>query len=499
VKRSWARRTVELHDELAAIANDDPRWWLLAGSAAVAEPWPARPGYVVSDAEPSADTFIGYRAAAAPSIDLLRDPLRDAIDRARAARTALRELDGTLPDQPLAVTLARNDRTITEPSTLEAAAFAIGSSCLVGALDDPTLPDQLAAVLRGHAPAPWHGPTPFVCVSIGDDPLETARHGHRRAWQWGRGPWLGLGRTGELATVSTCHLVVDGYGHACLSGRIHTLVAEARAASDRLARATLTPLPYAVARTALHALPPLPPVAEAVPLGVAWQELAGPSLRALPLTYAVGRILHRAANRPDGRFSPTLQIPVTPGRLDDPERRRRRAMPAVVSVRFEGGVPEPYDAFEARARTVLERETRGVGLCARMVAAARAAPAPLTWKRRGFSTARPAWLDRVSDVLGGRACLSRIRIDSPIPPSCAVSSPSRYASAGDSLGACVVTVVDDGSRAALTVCGSGIAGSNAAASTLLEELLALTATRDAHHSRNFDKLADKFETTRKRR
>ena len=113
MKRSWARRTVELHDELAAIADDDPRWWLLAGSAAVAEPWPARPGYVVSDAEPSADTFIGYRAAPAPGIDHTRDLLRDAIDRARAARTALRELDGTLPDQPLAVTLARDDRTIT--------------------------------------------------------------------------------------------------------------------------------------------------------------------------------------------------------------------------------------------------------------------------------------------------------------------------------------------------------------------------------------------------
>jgi len=492
VKRSWAQRAAELHGELTAIASDDPRWWLLAGGAAVAEPWRARPGYVVSDDEPSADTFIGYRASPAPGIDLLRDPVRDAIDRARAARTALRELDGTLPDQPLAVTLARDDRTITEPSTLEAAAFAIGRSCLVAALDDPTLPHQLAAVLRGHAPAPWHGPTPFVCVSIGDDPIETARHGHRRAWRSGRGPWLGLGRTGELATVSTCHLAIDGYGHACLTGRIHALVAEARAASDRVVRTTLSPLPYLTARNALHSLPPLAPVAGAVPLGVAWQELAGPSLRALPLAYAVGRILHRAAHRPDARFSPTLQIPIAPGRPDDPERRRRRAMPAAVSVRFDGGVAEPYSTFEARARTVLDRETRGVGLCARLVAAARAAPTPLTWKRRGFSTSRPRWLDRVSDVLGGRACLSRIRIDSPIPSSCAVSSPSRYASAGDLLGACVVTVVDDGSRAALTVCGSGIAGTSATATLLLEEILALTETRVANHARNFDKLADKF-------
>jgi hypothetical protein len=144
-------------------------------------------------------------------------------------------------------------------------------------------------------------------------------------------------------------------------------------------------------------------------------------------------------------------------------------------VRFEGGEPEPYATFEARARTVLARETRGLGLCARLVAAARAAPTPLAWKRRGFSTSRPGWLDRVSDVLGGRACLSRIRIEAPIPPSCAVSSPSRYASASDPLGACVVTVVDDGHRAAITVCGSGVAGDGAAARALLDELLTLTA------------------------
>jgi len=465
VKRSWVRRTTELRDELAAVAGDDPRWWLLAGSAAAAEPWPARPGYVVSDAEPGADTFIGYRASP-PA-----DPLRDAIDRARAARAALRELDGTLPDQPLAVTITRGDRAVTEPSALDAAAFAIGRHCVVAALDDPTLPQQLAAAARGIEPPPWRGATPFVCVSIGDDPIEVARHGHRRAWRDRRGPWLGLGRAGGLATVSTCHLAVDGYGHACLTGRICALVEAA--ATERLARGPWSPAAH-------HALahwtpPPLSTVAGAAPLGVAWQELDGPSPRALPLAYAVGQLLHRAAGRPDARFSPTLQIPVAPGRLDDPERRRRRAMAAIVSVRFAASAPEPFAAFEARSRAILERETHGQGLCARLIAAARAAPTPLAWKRRGFSTARPRWLDRVSEVLGGRACLSRIRIDTPLPPSCAASSPSRHASPDDPLGACVVTVVDDGSRAAITVCGSGLAGSATGARALLDDILALTA------------------------
>lgn len=484
MKRSWVRRTAELRGELAAVAGDDPRWWLLAGGAAVTEPWPARPGYVVSDAEPGADTFIGHRAP------VPIDPLRDAIDRARAARTALRELDGTLPEQPLAVTLARGDRAVTEPSTLDVAAFAIGPRCVVAALDDPTLLPQLAAAARGIAPPPWRGPTPFVCVSIGDDPIEVARHAHRRAWRDQRGPWLGLGRAGELATVSTCHFVVDGYGHACLTGRIHAL-AEA-AASERLARGAWSPathhgfhaLPAHHASPALPhwTPPPLPPVPGAVPLGVAWQELEAASPRALPLAYAVGQLLHRASGRPDARFSPTLQIPVAPGRLDDPERRRHRAMPAVVSVRFDAGAAEPFEVFEARARAILERETLGLGLCARLVAAARAAPTPVTWKRRGFSTERPRWLDRVSDVLGGRACLSRIRIDTALPPSCAASSPSRHASSGDPLGACVITVVDDGSHAAITVCGSGIAGSAAAARALLDDLLARTTTPAAPHT-----------------
>ena len=470
--RGWIRRAAELRGELAAIAGDDPRWWLLAGGAALAERWPARPGYIASDAEPGADTFIGHRAPP-PT-----DPLRDAIDRARAARAALRDLDGALPDQPLAVTIARGARAIAEPSALDAAAFAIGPHCVIAALDDPTLPAQLAAAARGTAPPPWRGPTPFVCVSIGDDPIETARHGHRRAWRDGRGPWLGLGRAGELITVSTCHLVVDGYGHATLTGRIHALLE----ATARGAWSAAHPAHHPHGSHLHAALPALTPVAGAVPLGVAWQELVGPGVRALPLAYAVGRILHHATAvsgarpgaRPHAQFSPTLQIPVAPGRLDEPERRRRRATAAIVSVRFAAGGPEPFERFEARARGVLERETLGVGLCARLLAAARAAPAPLAWKRRGFSAARPGWLDRVSDVLGGRACVSRIRIDTPVPPSCAVSAPSRHASAGDPLGACVVTVVDDGDRAAITVCGSGLAGSSAGARGLLDAILALT-------------------------
>src|SRR5262245_21892532 len=97
--RAWARRTVELHRELAAIGEADLRWWLLAGGFSAAEAW-ALPGpYLACDAEPDADTFMGYRAPPP------RDLVRDAIARATAAQTALREIDGELPDQPLAVTI----------------------------------------------------------------------------------------------------------------------------------------------------------------------------------------------------------------------------------------------------------------------------------------------------------------------------------------------------------------------------------------------------------
>lgn len=441
--RAWARRAAELHGELVALAEPDPRWWLLAGGAAVAERAPARAGYIIADAEPTADTFLGH-VSPAPA-----DPFADAIARARAARTAIRELDGTLPDQPLAVTIAEHGgRAVTRPSSLTHAAFAIGDRCVVADLDTVTS-EQL---LQGSDVSA----TPFVCVSIGDDPIATARHGHRRAWVGGAGPWLGLGRSGELATVSTCHMVVDGYGHARLAARIAELCPARPGTSPELF---------------IGQPGQLAPVPGGIPLGIAWRELAYPPPRVVPLAYALGRILHRAAGRPDAPFSPTFQIPVAPGERDDPMRRRRRVIQPSFSVRFFAGEPEPLAAFEARTRDRLDREARGTGLTARLLAAARAAPAPLAWKRRTMSVHRPRWLDRFAEVIGGRACLSRIRLDVPLAPTCAVSSPARLVTSSDPLGGCVITILDDGTRSAITACGSGLAGSPSAAAALIDELL----------------------------
>lgn len=463
--RAWARRAASLHGELAAIAELDPRWWLLAGAAAAIETAPPRAGYITRDAELGGDTFMG-QAAPPP-----RDPIAEAIARARAAREALRELDGELPGQPLAVTLRKRGETVLDPSALEVAAFAAGGRVLALRLDDPALPARLAALIEGDGggTSPHReGPVPFVCVSIGEDPIEVARHGHRRAWADGRGPWIGIGRAGGLATVSTCHLVVDGYGHARITSRIAALAALAPIA----ALAPLGPAGAPLGPAGAPRLPPLAPVPGAIPLGVAWRALPVPAPRALPLAYALGALLHRRAGVPGARFSPTFQVPLTPGERADPNRRRRRVLSASLSVRFEGGAPEPYAAFAARARGILAREAQGQGLVSRLLAATRAAPAPVAWKRRGIGAERPRWLDRVADVLGGRASLSRIYAEAPLQPTCAVAPPPRLASAADPLGACVITVIDDGARAAITACGSGLAGTSADAAELLDELLA---------------------------
>jgi hypothetical protein len=442
--RRWAQRTADLHDELVALADfhgGDPRWWLVAGGAALA--WEPRAGYITSDAEPASDTFLGWREPP-PA-----DPAGDAVARVIAARDAIRALDGALPDQPLAVTIRRTgDGAIAVPSALDVAAFAIGDRTWCASLVDPrALGADLARVLAGHAPqllrALGAGPTPFVVVTLGDEPAVTARHGHRRAWHdngASAGPWLGLSRADGMAIVSTCHMVVDGYGHALLAAKIRT--------SD-----------FGLRTSDSGSVPEVRSPKSEVPLSLAWCSLDSP-LRALPLAYATGILLHRLAEHPTSRRSPTFQIPVAPGAPDDPARRARRVVPALASVHFDDGAPEPFARFAERARAAIAREAAGSGLVTRLMAAVRAAPTPIAWKRRAIGATRPRWLAPVADVLGGRACVSRIRIDEPLPATCAVSSPA----APDGL---VVTVVDDGERAALTVCGAD------ATPALLDELVAL--------------------------
>lgn len=426
----------------------DPRWWLLAGAAAV--DWGAGASYVLSDAEPASDTFIGH---VAPSPV---DPVIDAIARAHAARQAIRELDGVLPDQPLAVTIERagaGARVV--PSALDTVAFAIGSRCLVAHLhneigEEGDLAAELARVLAGPPAAedepvrPLHasGGVPFACVTLGEEPAATARHGHRRAWTDRGGPWLGLSRTGGMAIATTCHLAVDGYGHARLAARITTLTAE------RIAHAPN------IASSRTGAVPTPSSIPGAVALDYVWREVPT-GMRALRLAYALGVVLHRRAGDRAAPFSPTFQIPVAPGAIDDPDRMRKRVLPAITSVRFHDGVAESFAEFARRTKDLIAREGSGFGVAARLYASLQALPAPLAWKRRMIAAKRASWMDRFATVIGGRGCMSRMLLDVPSPASCAVSSPARLPTSDDPLGGCVVTIVDDGTRAAITLCGAG--------------------------------------------
>ncbi len=478
--RAWLDRAVTLQRELAAIAEVDPRWWALAAGVALIEPWAPPEVYLACDAEPDADTLMATPRASQGVGDPVEEAIAEAIDRAKAAQLALRELDGELPDQPLAVTVDRAGGGTVRPSSLEVAAFAVGDGCVVGRIDDVRLPDRLRAAVRGERAAreSWGSAAevPFVCVALGEEPLATARHGHRRGWLEGMngGPWLGLSRSAGapgLDVVSTCHLVVDGYGHARLSARLAELGAELRARRGRAGTGSPSPAASAV-------LPPLAPVAGALPLTIAWRRLERPAPRAIPLAYQLGRLLHRNAGDRRARFSPTFQLPVARGKKDDPLRLRRRIVAATASVRFDAGEPEPFEVFEERLRQIIAREAMARGLVSRLLAAARAVPVPVAWKRRSISAKRAAWLDGFAEVIGGRAMLSRIALDVPLPPLCAASSPARMATPEDPAGGCVITIVEGkgGGPGVIAIAGSGFIGSQPQAQALLDELLAPTAT-----------------------
>ena len=391
--RAWARRTAELQRELAAIAEIDRRWWLLAGGVALAETRATPEIYLACDAEPDADTFMGYRATAPARSGGRRDPPREG--RAHRAARARRQSSRISRSRSRSIIRAA-PRRAPASSTSRRSRSATGASPRRWTIRRSRRSSPPCSAVRSRRPGAARRRS--CACRIGDEPIETARHGHRRAWTERGGPWLGLGRAGDLAVVSTCHLIIDGYGHASIAARIAGLVdgAAARSAAPANGHA---------------ALPPLGAVAGAVPLAVTWRELPQPTPRVIPLAYELGRILHRHAGRRDARFSPTIQIPVARGRMDDPMRLRRRIVSATTSVRFTDGVPEPFAAFEARVRDVFAREAAANGLVSRLLAAARALPVPVSWKRRSISAKRPHWFESVAAVIGGRALLSRIAMD----------------------------------------------------------------------------------------
>ncbi len=498
-----APRLLQLHQQLAEVSDArDPRGWILSSVAALGDSLPARAiPYLISDAAPRQDTFMGYEAPAPADRG---SAIVEGVLTVHAARRALRALDGELPEQPLATTLDRRGPARTAPSDLRHVAFVLDGEVWITELGaDPAddggaqmfalgcaLARQLGVAsstaprFEASAAAPRLLPLgatahlPFAVVCLDEEEPAYLRHVHRLGWREEQGPWLGLGRAGELRSVSTSHFVVDGYGHAWLVAAIAAGV-EALSHHHRASLlAALVAAPAGAASTpGLLGPPPgpAPRLAELPPpLGIAYRSLPSPTPRVTPLAYRFGQILAKrlgAHAHAHGR-SPTVFIPIAPGDRRDPMRLRRRVRAAVVSVHSDAGGTEPYEAFAARAARTIAAEASGAGILATLHRAAANLPIPLRWKRELIGSNRGRWLGELPAALGGRACLSSLRMrEMASPPLIAVSCPVLLPSSGDPIGGCVVTMVDNGERATIAVSGAGLAGDAAQGASLLEELL----------------------------
>lgn len=484
-------RLWQLHDQLAEISDArDPRGWILSGLAALGDWLPERPSpYLISDATARQDTFMAYER---PAADDRASAIVEAVLAAYAARRALRALDGELPEQPLATTLDRRGPARTVASELTHAAFLLDGQAWIAALGpeaghEAAFSSMLALVcaLAGRADAAAAGAVatprlarldasaviPFVTVGLDEEEPAYLRHVHRHGWSGERGPWLGLGRSGRLRAVSTSHFVLDGYGHAWLAAAI-------AAGQEELARRYRASLLAALVEEpgqprSLFGPPPgraprlpgLPP-----PLGVAYRSLPVPSPRVTPLAYRFAQLLARRLGT--GAHSPTVFIPIVPGDRRDPLRLRRRVSAAVISVRSDDRGFEPYEPFAARLARTIAAEASGAGILATMHRAAANLPLPLRWKREVIGSHGGRWLGELPAALGGRGCLSSIRMrELAAPPLIAISSPVLLPSEVDPIGGCIVTIVDDGHHATISAAGAGLAGSDGEASALLDELL----------------------------
>jgi hypothetical protein len=451
-----ARELASLLEEVADVDWRRPAWWGLVAGTAVLErlarqaDGPLYPLYLSVNGGPRADTFMARDRAPATAVDAR---VARAVARARAAAAALARLDGQFPDQPLRCSLRwRRGWLVREPATLDRATFLTPRGAWVGDLSDPArLRRELAAACVGPPLVP-PGEATAVGVSLVDHRIATARHLHRLMWADGRGPWLGLGQAEGLEVVTTCHFVVDGYGH----GRI---ASETFAALDRDDGSAGGP-PVAW---------PAPEVEGAEGLGFAAARVPAPSTSRAG--YALGRaLLSHFGNGTS--FSPTFQIPVAPGAKDDPERRRRRVLFALASVRLDAERPEPYAAFARRLAAIAAREADGRGVLTRILRATTRAPLPAALRRR-MLTSNGETSPHVPpiEVLAGRGSLSAIRYpadERPAAPLYAVSSPALSAPAHDPRGAVVLTLIHHGEEATATLCGNGIAGSPAGARAFLD-------------------------------
>jgi hypothetical protein len=274
--------------------------------------------------------------------------------------------------------------------------------------------------------------------------------------------------------VTTSHLAVDGYGHALLADHIFSREdATPRGRRNQLIEAARFGLGTSSGFGAADH-----PSEVSQPLGIAVTELEEmPPFSAA--AYALGRCLEELYRghfspqaRRRARFSPTFHVPVAPGERSDPMRRRRRVVPGLMSVRMRDGEFEEFAEFAVRVGLQLDSDMAQRGAFARMARAALRAPLPAAAKRRlvAAGVAPRRWLP-LMETLAGRGCLSLLRFcegDQPRSLLYAVSSPALVEPSGDGLGGTVLTLVESQGRAAATMSGTGLAGSDLGSRTFLE-------------------------------
>jgi hypothetical protein len=477
----------ELVDELADASWWHPAWLALAGGTALLEAlarWkPDRleddvySAYLAANGSPRSDTFMARDRRERD--DSTAAAIGRAVLAASAAAGAVRELDGRLPGQPLAVALRRDGGGLRRAPLPDGrrAAFVTPAGRFLAELGDlDALARDLGAACAARPPGPRLRafepdalPQASVAADLAPQALPIARHLHRRAWTPSGGPWLGVGRTAALDLVTTCHLAVDGYGHALLARRVFDALDD-RAQLERLVAAAREGLGGAG-----ETLPDAGTLDGALPLGFAAEVVDAAAVRFPRLTYALGRTLD-ALSPSRSRFTPTFSVAVAQGERDDPQRRLRRVAFVALSLRRHDGELEGFEAFRERLRAAVAAESTRPGLLMRTLAATATAPLPRALRRRLLaSEGRPSrWVPPV-EVLAGRASLSLIRHppDERAPaPLYAASSPGLLATRGDPLGSFVITIVDHGTRCTVSLDGIGLTGSDAGARQVLERYLA---------------------------
>ena len=491
---STRARERSLRDQLATVVDVDRThvaWWGLTWGIALLEGLSKdevteahRTLYHTANGGPHSDTFMGR-----PRTE--RDPRTDAEWGAASAFRALGAidaLDGRLPGQALRVGLAWRGRWLSIESLSGPAArsviFTIGERDYLARLegDSPHARTRLAQALddliRGARPSGFSRlrdertrRTPLAAsVAVCLDVLhhDEGRHAHRRTWRGGGGPWLGVVRTPEMEIVTTCHLVVDGLGHALLTDRILETRGEP-GPEGRTARA---------GHAGSRAEPPTHRRRRArTPLlstGVAWRYLPEGAGRFPAQAYATGIALDRfygrgghAPHRP--AFTPSFTVPVAPGQGDD--RRMRRVLHGLLSVRKTEDGYETFEDFQERLGPWLARERGARGPLTRIASAVARSPLPARLKHLSLSNHHGPH-PRIPSVeaLSGRARLSSLRFPEapPVALLIAASLPTLLPTPADPRGGIVLTLIHHQAGTTVTAFGTGRAGTGDGAEAFLD-------------------------------